>query len=439
MGRTPTELEAVDSTQATALSFGTNISWTLAGNLVYTGCQWGMLVVIAKLGSPELVGQFALGLAVTAPIMMLSNLQLRGVLATDAAEKYAFADYLSLRLLTTALALIAMSGVVAVVGYQRETALVMMAIGLMKALENLSDIAYGFLQHRERMDRVAHSLILRGVSAVVAVWLGVYLTGSLLVGCLGVATAWAVVLITYDLRPARFSTRSHTESRLVVRPHEQLNWNWTRIADLALLAAPLGFVMMLISLNVNIPRYVIQHYSGERSLGIFAAVAYLMIAGTTVVGALGQSASPRLARCYARGDLAGFRRLILRLIAIGGLVGAAGTSLAVFWGHQILGTLFRPEYADAADVLVWMMAAAAIGYVASFLGYGLTAARLFKAQPPLFGTVTAVTTVAALILVPRYGLVGAAWAVLLGTVAQSLGSGLILWYAVRIQREIPVT
>ena len=33
-----------------------NFSWTFVGNLVYSGCQWGMLVVLAKLGSPGMVG-----------------------------------------------------------------------------------------------------------------------------------------------------------------------------------------------------------------------------------------------------------------------------------------------------------------------------------------------------------------------------------------------
>src|SRR5262245_17210531 len=52
------------------LSLRRNFSWSFAGNAVYAGCQWGMLMVMAKLGSPEVVGQFALGLAVTGPITM---------------------------------------------------------------------------------------------------------------------------------------------------------------------------------------------------------------------------------------------------------------------------------------------------------------------------------------------------------------------------------
>jgi hypothetical protein len=42
-----------------ALSLRLNFSWALAGNIIYAACQWGMLSVLAKLGSPEMVGLFA--------------------------------------------------------------------------------------------------------------------------------------------------------------------------------------------------------------------------------------------------------------------------------------------------------------------------------------------------------------------------------------------
>ena len=45
-----------------ALPLRKNFAWTLTGNVVYAGCQWGMLMAIAKLGTPAMLGQFALGL-----------------------------------------------------------------------------------------------------------------------------------------------------------------------------------------------------------------------------------------------------------------------------------------------------------------------------------------------------------------------------------------
>src|ERR671931_288612 len=56
------------------LSLRANFAWTVLGNVVYSGCQGGMLIVLAKLGSASMVGQFALGLAVATPVIMFPNL-----------------------------------------------------------------------------------------------------------------------------------------------------------------------------------------------------------------------------------------------------------------------------------------------------------------------------------------------------------------------------
>src|SRR5271166_684261 len=89
--------------EVSALPLRVSFSWTLAGNVIYAACQFGMLSVLAKLGSPSMVGQYALGLAITAPVFMLTNLQLRGVQATDARHEFEFADYFTLRLTATLL------------------------------------------------------------------------------------------------------------------------------------------------------------------------------------------------------------------------------------------------------------------------------------------------------------------------------------------------
>ncbi|MCS7287466.1 MAG: hypothetical protein RMK30_10780, partial [Anaerolineae bacterium] len=63
------------------LSLKANFAWTFAGNVVYALSQWGMMVSIAKFGSPEMVGRFALGLAITAPVILFTGLALRPVQA----------------------------------------------------------------------------------------------------------------------------------------------------------------------------------------------------------------------------------------------------------------------------------------------------------------------------------------------------------------------
>jgi O-antigen/teichoic acid export membrane protein len=287
-----------------ALSLRRNFAWAFSGNLFYAASQWGILTALAKLGSPAMVGQFALGLAVTAPVIIFSNLQLRGIQATDAKREYLFGDYLALRLLTTVLALGILFFLVGLSKYDQATVYVILGVAVAKAVESLSDIYYGLMQQHERMDCIALSLILRGGLSLVAMVAGVYYTGALLWGVVGMGVSWAVVLLFIDLpnaarinrysaNTAHLGTTAATRT-LLPRWHLQTHW---RLVNLAL---PLGGVMLLLSLNTNIPRYLIEYYLGDEQLGFFSAIAYLIVAGNTVVGALGQSASPRLARYFAQ-------------------------------------------------------------------------------------------------------------------------------------------
>lgn len=408
--------------QIKPLSMRRNFSWTFAGNVVYTACQWGMLVVLAKLGSPEMVGQFTLGFAVTAPVLMFTNLQLRTVQVTDARHQYFFSNYLYLRLLSTGLALLVIAGITFTAGYSWETSLVILVVGLAKAVESVSDIFYGLLQQHERMDRIAVSMMIKGTLSLLLLGIGVYLAGSVLGGAVGLAVAWTLVLVSYDIRSGALILNSFRET-----PHGKTSGELGKLGKLVWLALPLGFVMMLSSLNSNIPNYFIERYLGERKLGVFAAIAYLMVAGSIVVNALGQAGSPRLAKYYTAGNAIAFRTLLLKFVGIGVLLGGVGILVALVAGRKILTLLYQPEYGEYADLFIWLMIAAALSYVSSFLGQGMTAARYFHIQMPLFVVVTSTVAIACFWLIPTQGLQGAAMALIVAAIVRvSMSLGIIL-------------
>ena len=226
-----------------------SLSWSFVGNATYVAAQWAMLVVLAKIGTPQMVGQFALALAITAPVIMFSNLELRAVQATDAIQRFRFGDYLVLRLVATTLALLVILLIVLIMGYQGETALTILVVGVAKAFESASDLFYGlFLQH-EHVDRMAKSLLIKSPISLIGLGLGVYLTGSVVGGACGLALVWALLLLSYDVRngarilkiPYRASfglTLGHAEPGTV----PLRNRMGTRLRDLAWLALPLGIV-----------------------------------------------------------------------------------------------------------------------------------------------------------------------------------------------------
>jgi len=396
-----------------------------------------MLAVLAKLGSPEMVGQFALGLAIAVPVMSFATLKTRLVQATDARREYLFGDYLGLRLITTALALLVVAGIALVSGYHWETALVVLAVGTAKAFESISDVFYGLLQQRERMDRVAKSLIIRGPLSLVALGIGTYLTGSVFWGAVGLAVAWALVLVIYDIRSGMLILGQVIQPGDPVsedgdlRPGLRPRWKLRTLAGLAWLALPLGIVVTLDSLRTNMPRYFIAQYMGEYELGIFAPMAYLKKVGNLVIIALGLSVTPQLARHYAARDVLKFRALLLKLVGISALLGVGGVLMSLFAGREILTLLYRPEYAGHHDVFVMLMMAAGLDYMATFLDYGMSAARYFRVQVPLLVAVIATVALVCLWLIPSCGLLGAAIAVILGTVVRVVGSLAIVAHALR--------
>ena len=89
--------------QSERFSLRADFSWTFVGNVVYAAGQFAMLTILTKLLRPESVGQYALGLALVYPLMMLTNMQLRSVMNSAGAQATQFGDYLSLRLLMTSL------------------------------------------------------------------------------------------------------------------------------------------------------------------------------------------------------------------------------------------------------------------------------------------------------------------------------------------------
>jgi O-antigen/teichoic acid export membrane protein len=404
------------------VSLRANFGWTFAGQVVYAGSQWVLIAAIANLGTPEAVGRFALGLATTGPVFLLAAMHLRGVQATDAARTFAFGDYLGVRLGAMGVAL-ACATAVGLLGYDGETGRIVLAVGVSKAVEGLSDVHYGLQQQSERMRAVATSLVWRGLLSVIAVG-GVLLAGgSLLAAVLAQAGAWVAVLLLHDVRAALPLLGGASG----LRPR----FHGATVRRLVALALPLGLVMMAVSLRTNVPRYFIERTLGTAGLGVFAALYSFVAAGTMVVSALGQSASPRLARHHHAGDIRAFRRLLRRLMLMAAALGAGGVTVAALAGRPLLDLVFGPEYAARADVLVVLMVAGAVAYAGSFCGYALTAARLFKVQLPLFATTTAACAAACAWLVPAHGLRGAAAAWGLALVLEIAASLAVLERALR--------
>lgn len=208
-----------------------------------------------------------------------------------------------------------------------------------------------------------------------------------------------------------------------------------RLWSLVGIGLPIGGTALLSSLNKHIPRYFIAHELGVYELGIFGALATLMMAGTTVSRALNQASCPRLAKLYAAGDARGFRRLFGKLLGFYVAAGVGGVAVVWVAGRPLVAVLLSSEYALHVDVLVYVMAAAGVTYVAALLDTAMIAVRCLRPLLPLMCSTIVFAAAGCFWLIPRYGLTGAGMALAFSKVPMVIAG---LWLLHRfLQRESP--
>ena len=428
------------------LSLKKNVAWTFMGNVISALCQWGILIALAKIGTPEIVGQYAMGLAVSGPIMMFASLQLRKFQATDSQREFRFGDYLGLVLISSFIGWLVATGVGWWDSDNIEGLLVISVVGISKSCELIADTFYGLLQQRERLDRITKSGILHGVASMLALCCGVWLTGSVLIGVVGYAATRLLIIVAYDVPGAMWVLQVESDASevsrwrrlrtvlLEIRPR----WEWSRLRPLMMLGLPMGVVSLLTSLQTNIPRYFVEDQLGKAELGIFCAIAALMMTGITLMRALDQSCIPRLAKLHAAGRYRELRWLFLKLVTVYLLLGVAGVWVARWGGRPLLTLIFSAEYAIHTDVLETIMQAAVASYLVGALSSALVATRCIRSQLPLLCLSLLTAFGACTWLVPEYGLWGASMSMVLCKVPFIVIGGAMLYHATRGD-SIPTT
>ena len=411
----PTLDSRTSSGRPAPLSVRSNFVWSLAGNVLYALCQWGVLIVLAKMCPAETVGMYVLGITVTSPIFLFAGLQLRRLQATDTREEFQFGHYFGLQIIACAVAMLACWGAGWFSGHRDAVLAVILLVGFNKAIETLSNTFYGLFQQRERLDRISKSMVLQSALSAAGLCGGIVLLGDIVWACAWSAIARLIAVFVYDVPSVLWLAGSDSElSRQPSAISRQASacrplWERGPLWRLALLGVPLGVTGMLVSLNTNFPRYFVEQFGGKAELGIFGVLCAPLYVMHTLTKSLESSASARLAMLHASGDVRGFRRLLGQLMATHTVVALAGVLVAWLFGRPLLTLLFNATYAEHVDVFVTIMWATLVATSAGVMMTALIAARFIQIQLPLITATSLASLAACWWLVPIFGMQGAAW------------------------------
>jgi O-antigen/teichoic acid export membrane protein len=108
--------------------------------------------------------------------------------------------------------------------------------------------------------------------------------------------------------------------------------------------------------------------------------------------------------------------------------------IARSFAAKLLALFYNPGYAAQSGVFVILTAAAALHFGASMLTSGITSARCFRIQVPLYLLVAAATACGCLYWVPTMGLAGAALGVVCGAAVRLVAAAVVITYLLQPNR-----
>lgn len=387
--------------------------WLVGGNFVFAFSQWVILIFFARMTNQENLGQYALALAIVTPIFAVGNLQLRPlyILDVNSEQKYTYTHFYYLRLICSFIAL----ACCLVLGlFFNVSILVLLLVGLLKFFESYSDIIYAYYNAHDQTQLISKSLFLKGTLSVLAVAVGLYLFDfytALILFLFVYLVVWLCIDNLYIQKTQEIKKMS---------------------LDLGMMksAIPMGISLGIVTLQSNIPRLFLDQYASIEAVGIFTVLSYFIIVGSIFINSICQYLSPRLTHAWNH-NRAYFKKLLSMALLVAGGLGLIAILLSYFMGEFVLNLVYGAEYVAYTDAFVLTMVAGFILYLATVLGYTLTAIGFIKQQVYLFSIVLIFSVLVSYLCIPEYGIIGGIYTLMVSYLVQCVLSLLVVFFRLK--------
>ena len=332
-----------------------NFAWNMIGSIFESLLSFALLILVNRTVGEAAGGVFTLAFSHAQLMYYLGTLEVRPIHSTDVREKYRFADYFSLRMVSCA-AMITISLVyVLLMDGDPMKKRIMMILCAYKMLDAVYDLFASMFQQRGRIaysgqvSTVRIGLVLLSFAAVLIT------TRNLEAAALTMVAVSLLVLLTYNMAKwRRFEG-------------VQIQLRFTASGEILKACLPLFvsvFVMLYIS---NAPKYAIDAYCTDviqNRYSILFMPAFVINLFSQFV--LRPMLTP-MARLWTEGSVAAFRRNVGRMMAGIGAITLLGVGGAWLLGIPVLNLLYGVDLAADRPVLLWVMLYGGLNAVNIFL------------------------------------------------------------------------
>lgn len=181
--------------------------------------------------------------------------------------------------------------------------------------------------------------------------------------------------------------------------------------DMLVYAVPMvGFELASVVLSLG-DRYVIQSLLGATSLGVYAAAYnlsdYIKI---VLITSVASAVMPVYLRVHASEGEQATREFLARVLYFYLMVAAAVVCGLAVVGEAVVALVASAKYQEGAVIIPWVVAGMAFEGLLPVLGAALYIQKRSQVILVIVAAAAVVNIVANFVLVPRYGILGAAWA-----------------------------
>ncbi|MBO3078327.1 oligosaccharide flippase family protein [Mammaliicoccus vitulinus] len=397
-----------------------NFSFAFISNIISSACKFLILLLIVKLGTPSEVGIYNYALIISAPVFLFTSLKIRSIQVTN--NNYKFNEYYSLIIILNIIALLIIV-IISLIIERNIVAYSIIILSTIKVLDNLKEVIYGLYQKHENLKLVGISIIINNIFNLIIFSIVYYSTADLIMSLTMMFLISILVFLLYDLRVLKKNYNTKLEFNIYKND----------FFAILILAIPLSISSSLGALNTSIPRIILKNTNGEFYLGIFSAIAYILVLANLFANSISQVFLPRLSKYFHQNNVEEFNKLANKLLVIGFIIGILTFLITLFFGKLILNIGFGEIYSEYYLVLIILSIGLLFLLSGVFAGTVITSTGNYKVHYKITTISLVFTVILSILTIEKFSIYGTAFTIMFSQIVTFI---CYMYFFVRLKRGV---
>jgi O-antigen/teichoic acid export membrane protein len=404
--------------------------------LTMVGLEFLCVIALARVFEASGYGVYAFVVALLGLLAIPATLGLDRLLVREIARLRAFGDWVTVRGLlrwsarsSVSVSLLMTFAGLLILGVWHERMVapvrVALAIGLLTIpLTTLARLRTGALQGlgHIRQGMLPESVVQPAVVLLLATG-ALWLPAAIRTGALAVSI-YAAAMVAAFVAGAAWLRRAHPAGAVeaIDRPRRR-QWLMT--------ATPLAWVLGMNVVLTHTDVVLLGLLSDTSDAGVYRVAAQLAALASLPLGAMNIVFAPRISAAFAAGRIETLQAEVTHASRYVLLLTLPVVAATVFAGSMLLG-VFGAEFVSAALPLAILAVPQLLNAATGMAGYLLVMTHYERQAAVIFGLAAALNLVLNLLLIPRFGMTGAAVASALALITLNVGLAWGAWVWVRV-------